>query len=315
MCNHLNKNANKANTRGFTLIELIIVIAVIGILAAILIPRFIGFIDKSNLAVCLENRGSLEKQYLYLVEDGAPGVGAANAIGPVNATLTNEDLRQYFEANSHEDFTYNDLICPKSGIITGKLENDGTKAGKLMLSCSIHTDVFFHSSFNAMTQVKTLMGGWNTVDGKLVSTTSGENRAIFNGTSGKDYTIKMNAVYLNGSASGYGVYYRATDAAAISGYCFQYDPGAGKSFTIRKVTAGREAAAFQTVNMASVMGAGFNVTAPHDIEIKVVGTSHIIKVDGKEVMNFTDSTFTEGNVGLRTWSGNKFEVNEVIIQK
>ncbi len=38
----------KKNKKGFTLIELIVVIAILGILAAIMIPRFGGFQDKAN---------------------------------------------------------------------------------------------------------------------------------------------------------------------------------------------------------------------------------------------------------------------------
>lgn len=34
--------------KGFTLIELIVVICILGILAAILVPRFAGFTDKAN---------------------------------------------------------------------------------------------------------------------------------------------------------------------------------------------------------------------------------------------------------------------------
>lgn len=42
----LTKRLN--NKKGFTLIELIVVIVIIGILAAILIPRFTGFTDKAE---------------------------------------------------------------------------------------------------------------------------------------------------------------------------------------------------------------------------------------------------------------------------
>jgi type IV pilus assembly protein PilA len=38
----------KNNKKGFTLIELIVVIAILGILAAILIPRFTGFQEKAR---------------------------------------------------------------------------------------------------------------------------------------------------------------------------------------------------------------------------------------------------------------------------
>ena len=40
----------KKNKKGFTLIELIVVIAILGILAAVLLPRFMGFTDDAKKA-------------------------------------------------------------------------------------------------------------------------------------------------------------------------------------------------------------------------------------------------------------------------
>ncbi len=45
----------KLNKKGFTLIELIVVIAILAILAAILIPSLTGYLDKANQAKNLAN--------------------------------------------------------------------------------------------------------------------------------------------------------------------------------------------------------------------------------------------------------------------
>ena len=49
----------RRNKKGFTLIELIIVIAIIAILAAIAIPSFIGLTDQANQKVAIANANSI----------------------------------------------------------------------------------------------------------------------------------------------------------------------------------------------------------------------------------------------------------------
>ena len=51
--------------RGFTLTELIIVIAILAILAAVFIPQMIVFINESQQAVCQANRAQILRQYAY----------------------------------------------------------------------------------------------------------------------------------------------------------------------------------------------------------------------------------------------------------
>ena len=54
----------KLNKKGFTIVELVIVIAVIAILAAVLIPTFSGVIQKANESSAQQGAANIYKLYL-----------------------------------------------------------------------------------------------------------------------------------------------------------------------------------------------------------------------------------------------------------
>jgi len=98
------------------------------------------------------------------------------------------------------------------------------------------------------------------------------------------------------------MYYRCDGNPNITGYVFQFDPGLVNKFVVRKVVAGNEFSPFQSVSMPP----GFPVNGEHKISVSVQGDHHIIKVDGATVLDFHDSQFSSGTVGLRSWSNRAF---------
>lgn len=61
----------KNNKKGFTIVELVIVIAVIAILAAVLIPTFSGVVEKANESAALQEATNAYKEaYALALADG-----------------------------------------------------------------------------------------------------------------------------------------------------------------------------------------------------------------------------------------------------
>lgn len=60
------------NKKGFTIVELVIVIAVIAILAGVLIPTFAGIVEKANKSAALQEAQSVYKEvYALDLADGS----------------------------------------------------------------------------------------------------------------------------------------------------------------------------------------------------------------------------------------------------
>jgi hypothetical protein len=156
---------------------------------------------------------------------------------------------------------------------------------------------YFSDEFNDLSQWQIVNGKWQVKDGNLTGG-PGEGR-IFHNLSVGDYTITVNDAVLN-QGNGYGIWFRASNVEKVNGYTFQYDPGYGKgAFIMRKWVNGHELSPF-----AVAYAPGYNWTnTPRQVQIVVRGNTFTAYIDGKQVLQGTDSTYTQGGVGFRTWDG------------
>lgn len=114
------------NRKGFTLIELIVVIAILGILALFLVPSFMGYAKDAKQSVCESNMTSIQRAYHFQM-----------------AKQERDEERDFLDEvmnNEFDDFSTAPK-CPSGGIYY--IINTGEEAGQSVFQvvCSEHSNV------------------------------------------------------------------------------------------------------------------------------------------------------------------------------
>jgi len=311
--------------KGFTLVELVVVIVVLSILTGVAIPGYITLKDRAresgtkstmrNVAAALE---------LYRIDKGSypasvSGPGILAQEGYINSVPVRDLWENDYIYNSGEEDSYtytstgvdgdagtdDDIVFQNGTMIAGGgFSNSGSGGASNII-------LLFLSGFGDMDYFMPLMGDWHISEGVLKpSADHYQNRVVFGDITWSDYEISVDANLKEGD--GYGIYYRSNSQEDITGYIFQYDPGLGDKFVVRKVTNGNEASPFQRASMPD----GFQVYGEnHNINISLVGDRHIIKVDDEIVFDFQDDWRGSGMAGFRSWARSDVDFSELEVRE
>ncbi|MEA4854321.1 MAG: prepilin-type N-terminal cleavage/methylation domain-containing protein [Christensenella sp.] len=141
----VNMEKDAANKKGFTLIELIIVIAIIAVLAAILLPSMVSYIQEGQKSVCDTNIDSIMRAY-----QTQSAVETAKGSGKDKLTILKETVDTMFPGKSMTDDTIIG-VCPAGGKYKCEVDMYST----LTITCDLHGS---HTQVTPEKAMKTLAG-------------------------------------------------------------------------------------------------------------------------------------------------------------
>ena len=76
----MNKKQKSLNNKGFSLVELIIVIAIMAVLIGVLAPQYIGYVKKSRVSTDLQNAESVATQIAVVLADKEAGTATTKSV-------------------------------------------------------------------------------------------------------------------------------------------------------------------------------------------------------------------------------------------
>ena len=95
----------KMNNKGFSLVELIVVIAIMAVLVGVLAPQFIKYVESSRRSTDISNAQNIQSAMLADIADGLKSGTNSETVSAGNPTTLGEAPKGKGSAYKGQDFT------------------------------------------------------------------------------------------------------------------------------------------------------------------------------------------------------------------